>query len=223
MMTISAFGDEISADFEGQLRVLQRLRIPMIDVRAAWGVNCSLFTQGQVSRINALCETYGTTVACMGSPIGKSPIQDSVSVECERLTRIGEVARQLGTRNIRIFSFYPADEVDEIALQTCIDRLGALTAIAAANDLQLLLENETGVIGDLPGRCLQILQAIDSSHFRFIWDPANFVQCGVADQVDIWWEVAASLHRLYPYQGRALARCIRDCRRRGAVKSDGCR
>ena len=46
MMKISAFGDEIAVDFEEQLQVLQRLRIPMIDIRAAWNVNCSHVQRG---------------------------------------------------------------------------------------------------------------------------------------------------------------------------------
>ena len=195
MMTISAFGDEIAEGFETQLQVLQRLRIAMIDIRAAWDINCAQFSDDHVARINALCQRYEINVACMGSPIGKSPIDEPITIESERLKRIGEIAKQLGTRNIRIFSFYPAGEVDEAALQTTIDRLGALTEIAATMDLQLLLENERGVVGDLPARCLRILRAIDSPHLRFIWDPANFVQCGVADQVDGWWEA------LHPYIG----------------------
>ena len=73
-------------------------------------------------------------------------------------------------------------------MQQSVDRLGRLTQIAAEADLQLLLENEKGVVGDLPARCLQIMQAIDSPHFRFIWDPANFVQCGATAQVEQWWD-----------------------------------
>ena len=195
MMTISAFGDEIAPDFETQLQTLRDLRIPMIDIRAAWDVNCAQFTGDHVTRINALCRQYQTRVACMGSPIGKSPIEEPIAIESERLKRIGAIARTLGTRNIRIFSFYPVGAVDEAALRTSIDRLRALTAIAEDMDLQLLLENERGVVGDLPARCLRILRAIDSPHLRFIWDPANFVQCGVADQVETWWEA------LHPYIG----------------------
>ena len=176
MMKISAFGDEIAVDFEEQLQVLNDLAIPLIDVRAAWGVNCSQFTAKHEARINALCERYGIAVACMGSPIGKSPISDPIEIESERLKQIGATANSLGTRNIRLFSFYPEGEHDDAAMQQSIDRLGTLTDIAAENDLLLLLENEKGVVGDLPERCLQIMQAIDSPHFRFIWDPANFVQ-----------------------------------------------
>ncbi len=187
MMKISAFGDEAAGAFEEQLQVLRNLDISLIDIRAAWGVNCSEFTDEHVRLIKQLCARYGITAACMGSPIGKSPIADPIDIECERLKRIGATAHQLGTRNIRIFSFYPEGEPDEAALQQSIDRLGTLTQIAADADLQLLLENEKGVVGDVPSRCLHIMEAIDSAHFRFIWDPANFVQCGAAEHVDAWW------------------------------------
>ena len=195
MMRISAFGDEIAVDFEEQLRVLQQLEIPLIDVRAAWGVNCSQFSGDHVGRIKELCARYNIAVSCMGSPIGKSPITDPIAIESERLKTIGETAHQLGTRNIRLFSFYPKGGIDEEAIQLSIDRLGALTEIAGENDLQLLLENEKGVVGDIPERCVQLMRAIDSAHMRFIWDPANFVQCGAVDQVDRWWD------DLHPYIG----------------------
>ena len=185
MMRISAFGDEAAVDFEEQLQVLQGLEISLIDIRAAWGLNCAQFTDEHVGRIKQLCAQYGVAAACMGSPIGKSPIADPIDIESERLKTIGATARQLGTRNIRLFSFYPEGDA---ALQQSIDRLGALTRIAAAEDLNLLLENEKGVVGDVPERCLQIMRALDSPHFRFIWDPANFVQCGAARQVDQWWD-----------------------------------
>lgn len=188
MMKISAFGDEAAVDFEEQLQVLRNLEISLIDIRAAWSVNCAEFTAEHVISIAQLCQQYGAAAACMGSPIGKSPIADPIDIECERLKRIGATARQLGTRNIRIFSFYPEGEPDDDALQLSIDRLGALTQIAAESDTLLLLENEKGVVGDIPARCLRIMQAIDSPHFRFIWDPANFVQCGAAQHVDEWWD-----------------------------------
>ena len=195
MMRISAFGDEIAVDFEQQLRVLNTLEIPLIDIRAAWGVNCSQFTDEHISRITDLCARYKVAVSCMGSPIGKSPITDPIAIEGERLKTIGETARQLGTRNIRLFSFYPERDIDEAALQTSIERLGALCEIAGEEDLQLLLENEKGVVGDIPERCLSLMRAIDSPQLRFIWDPANFVQCGAVDQVDRWWD------ELHPYIG----------------------
>ena len=101
----------------------------------------------------------------MGSPIGKSPIDDPIEVECERLKQIGATANALGTRNIRLFSFYPEGEHDDAAMHESIDRLGTLTGIAAEHDLVLLLENEKGVVGYVPERCLQIMKAVGSSAF----------------------------------------------------------
>lgn len=195
MMRISAFGDEIAVDFEEQLSVLKQLSIPLIDIRAAWGVNCSQFNGDLIDRIKRLCAKYDIAVSCMGSPIGKSPITDPIEIESERLKTIGETAHQLGTRNIRLFSFYPEGEADASALQSSVDRLATLAEIAREQELQLLLENEKGVVGDIPERCLQLMRAIDSPQLRFIWDPANFVQCGAVDQVDRWWD------ELHPYIG----------------------
>ncbi len=188
MMRISAFGDEIATDFEEQLQVLQRLQIPLIDVRAAWGINCSLFTDDHVGRISDLCRQHRIRVICIGSPIGKSPLQDDIAIESARLQRIGEIAHRLGAKNIRIFSFYPQAAVSQAAMQTSIERLQTLVSIAADMDLQLLLENEKALVGDTPERCLKLLQSVDSPRLKFIWDPANFVQCGAAEQVDQWWD-----------------------------------
>lgn len=192
MMKLSAFGDEIAVDFEEQLQRMQKLQIPLLDLRAAWGVNCAQFTAEHEQRIAELCRRYEIAVSCMGSPIGKSPLQDPLAIEIERLRRIGETAHRLGTKNIRIFSFYPSEHSAD-ALSTAIERLGTLTDIAAEMDLMLLLENEKRLVGHLPQPCLDLLAAIDSPRLRFIWDPGNFVQCGAARQIETWWDA------LYPF------------------------
>ena len=196
MMKISAFGDEIAVDFEEQLQVLQRLQIPLIDVRAAWGVNCSRFGDEQVKRIGSLCQQYRIQVSCMGSPIGKSPLQDDIAIESDRLKRIGDIAHQLGTNNIRLFSFYPQAAVSQSIMQAAVGRLQTLVDIAEELDLALLLENEKALVGDTPERCLTLLRSVDSPRLKFIWDPANFVQCGTAEQVDQWWD---ALHPFTAY------------------------
>ena len=189
MMRISAFGDELAVDFEEQLQELRRLRIPLIDIRTAWGVNCSQLSDEQVARIKALCEKHAIPVSCIGSPVAKTPIDDPLSVQCDTLKRIAEIAQGLGTRQIRVFSFtHMGAAVDEAMLQRSIAGLAQLTEIAAANDVLLLLENDLGMVGDLPERCLAMLEAIASPHLRFLWDPGNFVHLDVVNQVDGYWD-----------------------------------
>ena len=188
MMKISAFGDEIAVDFEEQLKVLQTLKIPCIDVRKAWDTTCTDFSDQQVQNIKDLCAQYNITVACMGTPIGKSPIQAPIENEAERLKRIADIAHQLGTDNLRIFSFYPEADVTDEVMATGIQRLQHLAELAEKLDVQLLLENEKGLLGETPAQCLQILEATNVPSLRFIWDPANFVQGKAEKQVDQWWD-----------------------------------
>jgi len=193
MMKISAFGDEIAVDFEEQLRVLKTLNIGCIDVRQAWGTTCTDFTDEQVQNIKDLCAQYEITVECMGSPIGKTPIQAPIENEAERLKRIAEIAHQLGTDNIRIFSFYPESEVTADVMDNAVQRLRHLAELAKILDVKLLLENEKGLVGETPAQVHQILESTDLPQLRFIWDPANFVQGDADHQVDEWWD------RLQPY------------------------
>ena len=43
----------------------------------------------------------------------------------------------------------------------------------------LLHENEKDIYGDIPRRCLDIVESVGSKHLRLAWDAANFVQVGV--------------------------------------------
>jgi sugar phosphate isomerase/epimerase len=40
-------------------------------------------------------------------------------------------------------------------------------------------ENEKDIFGDTPGRCADLITAVNSPALRATFDPANFVQCGV--------------------------------------------
>jgi len=43
----------------------------------------------------------------------------------------------------------------------------------------MLHENEDGIYGELPGRCLDLHQTIKGDHFGAIYDASNFVSSGV--------------------------------------------
>jgi sugar phosphate isomerase/epimerase len=195
-ITISAFGDEIASDFAEQLQTLNELNIPQLDLRQAWGVRVDNLTDEQVNQATELLKQHHISVACIGSPIGKSHLEVPVEDEINRLKRLGAIAPQLGTKNIRLFSFYPrAGEVNSVDVAYALIRLQTLVAEAEKLDLNLLLENEKGLVGDIPERIVPIFETINTPRLRFIWDPANFVQCKVANQVDEWWDA------LSPYIG----------------------
>lgn len=190
---LSAFGDEIADDLETQLSVLTELGIPRLDLRGAWGQNVRHFSDETVQKIKTLCVAHNVTVGCIGSPIGKTPIMEPLSEVLPVLSRIMQIAGQLGTQNIRIFSFYPPDTSSNAAydqyVEQSAERLGALTREAEREGCYLLLENEKDIVTDTPERCEAVLKAVNSPYLRFIWDPANFVQVGVAEQITRYWEL----------------------------------
>lgn len=46
-------------------------------------------------------------------------------------------------------------------------------------DVVFLHDNEKGIYGDIPRRCLDIVDSVGSPNLRLVFDPANYVQCGV--------------------------------------------
>jgi sugar phosphate isomerase/epimerase len=106
---LSAFADEISPDLAEQVRVLKDLNIGYMDLRSVDGVNVKDLTDRDMTRIRETLHLNGIQVACIGSPVGKSPIEAPLDEALAVLDRVIEIGRVLDTRNIRMFSFYPPE------------------------------------------------------------------------------------------------------------------
>jgi sugar phosphate isomerase/epimerase len=189
---ISAYGDEISSDLQEQLKVIKELNINYLDIRGAWDKNVLEFDNNDVAKVKQGCKEYGIKVGWIGSPVGKSPIIIPMEEELAKLNRIFEIAESVGTNRIRMFSFFPPDTSNnmhyDLYLKEATDRIGQMVKLAEQKGFFLSLENEKGVVGDIPERCHFILHDINSQHLKFTWDPANFVQCGVSRVVERAWD-----------------------------------
>ena len=85
----------------------------------------------------------------------------------------------LEAKYIRIFSFFfdKEDGYDEYK-EEVIRRVKAMVDYADENGIMCCHENEKGIYGDTAERCLEVLEACGGK-LRAVFDPANFVQCGV--------------------------------------------
>lgn len=190
--TLSAFGDEIAEDVDEQLTVLNELDIRHLELRSAWGTNVLELTDAQVGRLVGLCETHSIAISCVGSPIGKSQIDGPIEKVVNDLKRILDIARMVATDKVRVFSFYPeTDGLQGERVETSISRLRVLAEVATERDAMLLLENEGGLVGDIPQRCRALVEGVDSPHLRYVWDTGNYPQMGFAQSVDIGWPLLA--------------------------------
>lgn len=130
--------------------------------------------------LRRLLERVGIGVSSIGSPIGKVGIEDDFDPHLTRFGRALEMARVFGTPYVRMFSFYipPGAEPSRFRAEV-LRRLSVLVSRAEAAGVVLLHENEKHIYGDTPERCADIVTSLGSDHLRLVWDPANFVQCGV--------------------------------------------
>ncbi len=180
---VSGFSDEISSDFIEQLEHVTKLGMSYISIRGVDKRNINDYTIEEINDyVKPTLEKYKVSISSIGSPIGKVFIDDEEGFikQKEDLHRLCEIANILGTKYIRIFSFYiPKDEGADAYRDNVISKLKEYVAIAAKYDVILLHENEKDIFGDTDVRCLEILKGVNSSYFKAIFDFANFVQVNV--------------------------------------------
>ena len=180
MWTLSGFSDEISDDFAEQCEVAVSLGLTHLELRSAWGTNVLDLDRGQLDAMKQSLLAHGLRVSSIGSPIGKIPIDEDFGPHLARMRHAAEVAHLFEARYIRIFSFFmppgddPLDHREEV-----LTRMRALADVAEEAKVVLLHENEKEIYGDLPERCLDVVESVASPNLRIAWDSANFVQVGV--------------------------------------------
>ena len=176
---LSGFADEISPDPDEQLATLAAQSITHLELRSAWSVNVADFTAGHLAAFRGALDRAGVRVSAIGSPIGKIPVEAPLGPELDRLRRIADIAGELGTTIVRVFSFFiPPGEPPGQYRDQVIDRMSALAQIASERGLLLAHENEKEIYGDTADRCHDLITSVGSA-LRATFDAANFVQCGV--------------------------------------------
>jgi sugar phosphate isomerase/epimerase len=97
-------------------------------------------------------DAAGVRVSAIGSPIGKIPVGAPLAPELDRMRRVADVAAELGTTLVRVFSFFiPAGASPERYRGQVIDRMGALARIAEERGLILAHENEKEIAREREG------------------------------------------------------------------------
>ena len=171
----SGFADEISPDFDEQLKLLNELGIKYLELRGAYGKNVSEFSDEMLDRLSEKLEKSGIGVSAIGSPVGKYEITEDYSIQLERFCRIIDIAKKMKTRYIRIFSYFMKPCDFEKYKDEVIRRLFGFVKIAENEDIVLLHENEKDIFGENAENCKYIFDNIKSPNLKGIFDPANFV------------------------------------------------
>ncbi len=173
----SAFADESSADFLGQVDALKRTGCSYLEIRGLSGGSFTQLSNEEAKEHRRILEDNGLAVWSLGSPIGKIPVEGDWEAHLELYKRTLELAHIFGTQRIRLFSFFmPKDKPAEDFKNLVIDRMSTFALLGKDAGVIACHENEKGIYGENAARCLELFQAVPE--LRGIFDPANFVQCG---------------------------------------------
>ena len=102
---ISGFSDEISADLSEQFDALNKLGIKYFEPRGIDGKNISELTTDEAIKLKNKMDSYKIAVSSIGSPIGKIKLTDDFDNHFEVFKNICSIAKILGTKYVRVFSF----------------------------------------------------------------------------------------------------------------------
>jgi len=188
-----AFADEADKMMDGQIRAMVRNGLQGLEIRNVEGTNVSRISLEKAKEVRQKLDDNGLVTWSVGSPIGKIQLE-RWEEHAERLKHTLEIAHVLGAENIRIFSFFMEQAETPNHTREVIDRLGAFVDIARGSGVSLCHENEKGIYGATAEGCLTIHKALPS--IKGIFDPANFVQCGV-DTVEAWEKLHAYTYYLH--------------------------
>ncbi|MCQ2398407.1 MAG: sugar phosphate isomerase/epimerase [Sphaerochaetaceae bacterium] len=178
MFTITGFSDELSSDFEIQMQCWKKMNLTYFELRSAWAVNVMDLTDNQVDRVKEISDRYGIKVSCIGSPINKTYIEDSIDFEMKRLERAFHLAKYFGCNKVRVFSFYSRNGKILEYRDEVMNRLKKMADFARDNNIVLLHENESNIYGEKSRESAEIAATLKSDYFGLVFDPANYSVAG---------------------------------------------
>lgn len=188
---LAAFADEAKSSLDGQIQAMARNNISLLEMRGVDGVNCADLTLSRGKEIHRKLADHGISIWALGSPYGKTDIQEDFTPQLEKFKASLALCAETGIRRIRMFSFYlPKGEDPELYLEEVLSRLEEMIILAEDAGVLLCHENEKGIYGDVPARCLTLHKTF-GKRLGGVFDPANFLLEGEA--------IKPAFERLSPY------------------------
>jgi sugar phosphate isomerase/epimerase len=184
---LSVLSDEVSDKFTEALDWCVKNGFRHVEVRMVDGANVSNLDDAAVDRAKREIDARKLSVSAIASPLfkcaldPKRPVQsgdlfgnkeEPLETHFAKLPRAIAIAKKLGTRMIRIFSFWREQEPRKY-FPEIVEHLKKAAAIAEKEGVVLLLENENACNGGYAEETAELVRKVGSPALRALWDPGN--------------------------------------------------
>jgi sugar phosphate isomerase/epimerase len=189
MAKLSAFADEVTESFRGQVEFLAKEKVGYIEPRFIDRKNIMDLSAGEMKEARSLIRDHGLKVSAIGSPIGKVKLGQPFEPHLDKFKHAVELALFFETPFIRMFSYYAPEgkNIDDYRDQV-MDRMAAKVEALDGADVIMVHENEAHIYGHSAAKCVDLVKTIDSPKLRLAYDPANFVWGEqITNNVEVAW------------------------------------
>jgi len=194
LFPIAAITDEFSPDLETAMRSISEIGMTAVELRMVFGKNIIDLTDQELDRARQMVADRGLAIISIASPLLKCVLPNAPEIDARfqqdifaskhtfedqpRLTtRAFEIAKRMGARIVRVFSYWRTVEPEK-----CFDRvviaLQGLAEKAAEHDLIIGLENEHACNIATGAETARVLAAIRHPNLKVVWDPCNALVSG---------------------------------------------
>jgi sugar phosphate isomerase/epimerase len=176
MAKLSAFADEVTDGFLGQVEYLSSEHISYIEPRFINKKNIMDLTKSDLSDTKKMLRDFGLNVSAIGSPIGKVKLDEPFGPHLDKFKHVIDLAIFFDTPYIRMFSYYGPEggNIDDYRDEV-LERMVKKADLLRDTDVTMVHENEAGIYGHSAKNCVDIVETVDSPNLRLVYDPANFV------------------------------------------------
>ncbi len=207
---LSSFADEASPMLDEQFEASKAHGFTHIEVRGVDEKNMADYSVDQAKEIARRFEAAGIQVSALGSPFGKIDITADFEPHAEYMKKGLEIANILGTKRVRLFSFFmPKGEDPAVYREEVFARMDKMADLCKQAGLLCCHENEKDIYGDTIDRTLDLLKTFEG-RIVGVFDPANFIQCG-QDTWQAWQTLAPYIDYIH----------IKDCKADGTIMPAG--
>lgn len=176
-MFLSGIADECAAGIEAQAQAHAELGWKYIEIRNVDGTTIDTLGDAPFEDVVSVLAAQGIQASCLASDVGKQwldgeharPFQEEV----DSLRGLIARAQRLSCRFIRVMGYRTQDLPDARWRDEAIARLKELSAIAAAEDILLGLENCVGWHSHSGRRMCEFLDGVGSDHLVCLYDTGN--------------------------------------------------
>ena len=176
MAKLSAFADEVTEDFRGQVEFLATEKVSYIEPRFIDKKNIMDLGQGELKEARQMIQDHGLKVSAIGSPIGKVRLDEPWEPHLDKFKHAVELAQYFETPFIRMFSYYAPEgkNIDDYR-GLVMERMAAKVAVVQDVDVTMVHENEAHIYGHSAENCADLIKTVGSPKLALAYDPANFV------------------------------------------------